>query len=115
VSVDRQRCVFGRPLFAWPSHENGSAFLLNAKSAGGRKTRSKVSALDTDMKKIKSKLVTIVTDNVLRVGIVKSKTLLARMLQERAVTPHRERKRKRWRCDNSKGTARTCDGSATIV
>ena len=115
MSVDRQGCAFGRSLFAWTSRGNGSAFLLNAKSAGGRKTRSKVSALDTDMKKIKSKLVTIVTDNVLGVGIVKNKTLLARMLQERAVTPHRERKRKRWRCDNSKGTARTCDGSATIV
>jgi hypothetical protein len=115
VSVHRQGCVFGRPLFAWPSREKVSAFLLNAKSAGGRKTRSKVSVLDTDMKKIKSKLVTIVTDNVLRVGIVKNKTLLARMLQERAVTPHRERKRKRWRCDNNKGTARTWDGSATIV
>ena len=114
MSVDRQGCAFGRSLFAWTSRGNGSAFLLNAKSAGGRKTRSKVSALDTDMKKIKSKLVTIVTDNVLGVGI-KNKTLLARMLQERAVTPHRERKRKRWRCDNSKGTARTCDGSATIV
>src|SRR6516164_8412963 len=31
-----------------------------------------------------------------------------------AVRPHRESKRKRWRCDNSEGTARTCDGSATI-
>jgi hypothetical protein len=115
VSVDRQGCVFGRPLCAWPSRGKVSAFLLNAKSAGRRKTRSKVSALDTDMKKIKSKLVTIVTDNVLRVGIVKNKTLLACMLQKGAVTPHRERKRKRWRCHNSKGTARTCDGSATIL
>ena len=87
MSVDRQGCVFGRPLFAWASHGKASAFLLNANSACGRKTRSKVAALDTDMaldadmKKIKSKLVTIVTDNVLHVGIVKSKTLLARMLQ----------------------------------
>src|SRR5215471_20752985 len=40
----------------------------------------------------------------------KIKLVLPRMLQERAVRPHRERKRKRWRCDNSKGTARTCDG-----
>ena len=32
---------------------------------------------DTDMKKIKSKLVTIVTDNVLGIGIVENKTLLA--------------------------------------
>ena len=32
---------------------------------------------DTDMKKIKSKLVTIVTDNVLGTGIVENKTLLA--------------------------------------
>ena len=82
MSVDRQGCVFGRALSSWPNRE--SAFLLNANSAGGRKTRSKVSALDTNMKKIKSKLVTIVTDNVLRVGIVSNKTLLARMLQERA-------------------------------
>jgi hypothetical protein len=84
VSVDRQGCVFGRALSSWPNREKVSAFLLNANSAGGRKTRSKVSALDTNMKKIKSKLVTIVTDNVLRVGIVSNKTLLARMLQERA-------------------------------
>jgi len=81
VSVDRQGCVFGRALSSWPNREKVSAF-LNANSAGGRKTRSKVSALDTE--KIKSKLVTIVTDNVLRVGIVSNKTLLARMLQERA-------------------------------
>ena len=83
MSVDRQGCVFGRALSSWPNREKVSAF-LNANSAGGRKTRSKVSALDTDMKKIKSKLVTIVTDNVLRVGIVSNKTVLARMLQERA-------------------------------
>jgi hypothetical protein len=80
VSVDRQGCVFGRPLFAWASHGKASAFLLNgSNSACERKTRSKVAALDTgmaldaDMKKIKSKLVTIVTDSVLHVGIVKAK------------------------------------------
>jgi hypothetical protein len=38
----------------------------------------------SDMKKIKSKLVTIVTDNVLLVGIVANKNLLARMSQERS-------------------------------
>jgi hypothetical protein len=92
--VNRQGCVFGRRPFAWPSRDNGSAFLLNVNSAGGRKTRSKVSALDTDMKKIKSKLVTIVTDNVLRVGIVQNKTLLARMLQERAYAASREETKK---------------------
>ena len=37
----------------------------------------------SDMKKIKSKLVTIVTDNVRLVGIVRNKNLLARMLQEK--------------------------------
>jgi hypothetical protein len=36
----------------------------------------------SNMKKIKSKLVTIVTDNVLLVGIVGNKNRLARMLQE---------------------------------
>jgi hypothetical protein len=74
----------GRALSAGPRREKVSAFLLNANSAGGRKVRSNVSALDTDMKKIKSRLVTIVTDNVLRVGIVSNKTLFGRMLQERA-------------------------------
>ena len=82
MSVDRQGCVFGRPLFAWASHGKASVFLLNANSACGRKTRCKVAALDTDMalaadmKKIKSKLVTIVTDNVLHVGIVEAKRFL---------------------------------------
>ena len=82
MSVDRQCCVFGRPLFAWASHGKASVFLLNANSACERKTRSKVAALDTgmaldaDMKKIKSKLVTIVTDNVLHVGIVEAKRFL---------------------------------------
>jgi hypothetical protein len=84
VSLDRQGGVFGRALYACSNGEKISAFLLNANSAGARKTRSKVSALDTDMKKIKSMLVTIVTDNVLRVGIVSNKNLLARMLQEAA-------------------------------
>jgi len=66
----------------------------------------------SDMKKIKTKLVTFVTDNVRLVGIVGNKNLLARMSQDKE-QPHRESKRKRWRCDNSEGTARTCDGSAT--
>ena len=49
-----------------------------------RTIRSKVSALRmSDMKKIKTKLVTIVTDNVLLVGIVGNKNLLARMLQDK--------------------------------
>ena len=48
------------------SSDNVSPFLLNAKSAGRRKTRSKVTALRmSDTKKIKTKLVTFVTDNVL--------------------------------------------------
>jgi len=84
VSVDRQGCMSDRALSAGPRREKVSAFLLDANSAGGRKVRLNVSALDTDMKKIKSRLVTIVTDNVLRVGIVSNKTLLGRMLQERA-------------------------------
>ena len=75
MSLDRQSGVFGRALSAWPRRE-------------------KVSALDTDMKKIKSRLVTIVTDNVLRVGIVSNKTLLGRMLQERAYAASREETKK---------------------
>jgi CBS-domain-containing membrane protein len=38
----------------------------------------------SDVKKIKTKLVTIVTDNVRLVGIVGNKNLLARMLQDEA-------------------------------
>ena len=68
---------------------------------------------DTDMEKIKSKLVTIVTDNVLHVGIVKVNASCARVAGKSGKA--RERKRKGWRCDNGKGTAGTCDGSATIV
>jgi hypothetical protein len=94
VSLDRQSGVFGRALYACSNGEKVSAFLLNANSAGGRKMCSKVSALDTDMKKIKSRLVTIVTDNVLRVGIVSNKTLLGRMLQERAYAASREETKK---------------------
>jgi hypothetical protein len=37
----------------------------------------------SDMKKIKSKLVTIVTDNVRRVGIAENKNRPARMSQEK--------------------------------
>jgi hypothetical protein len=48
------------------------------------KTQSKVSALRmSDMKKIKTKLVTFVTDNVLLVGIFGNEIFL-RMLQERS-------------------------------
>jgi hypothetical protein len=93
VSLDRQGSVFGRALSACSNGEKISAFILNANSAGGRK---KVSALDTDMKKIKSMLVTIVTDNVLRVGIVSNKTLLGRMLQERAQRRIERGNEKRW-------------------
>jgi hypothetical protein len=94
VSVDRQGCVSGRALSACSNREKVSAFLLNANSAGGRKCARRVWALDTDMKKIKSRLVTIVTDNVLRVGIVSNKTLLGRMLQERAYAASREETKK---------------------
>jgi hypothetical protein len=112
VSVDRQAGMLRRSLLAWPSREEvGSRAKDTIKGIDGRYRREE----RYNMKKIKSKLVTIVTDNVLGVGIVENKTLLACMLQERAGRPHRERKRKRWRCDNSKGTARTCDRSATIV
>ena len=56
--------------------------------AGG-KTRSNVSAFCmSDMKKIKTKLVTFVTDNVRFVGIVGNKNLLARMSQDKE-QPHR--------------------------
>jgi len=76
--------MFGRCNICVVSSDNVSPFLLNAKSAGRRKTRSKVSALRmSDMKKIKTKLVTFVTDNVLLIGIVANKNLLARMLQDK--------------------------------
>src|SRR5262245_18315700 len=42
----------------------------------------------SNMKKIKTKLVTFVTDNVRPVGIVGDKNLLARMLQDKE-QPHR--------------------------
>jgi hypothetical protein len=47
---------------------------------GPAKNKTKVSA---DMKKIKSKLVTFVTDNVRLIGIVGDKNLLARMSQDK--------------------------------
>jgi hypothetical protein len=48
------------------------------------KNTIKVTALRmSDTKKIKTKLVTFVTDNVLLVGIVGNKNLLARMLQDK--------------------------------
>jgi hypothetical protein len=69
--VGRQGCMFGRCNICVASSDNVSPFLLNANSAGRRKTRSKVSALRmSDMKKIKTKLVTFVTDNILLVGII---------------------------------------------
>src|SRR5262249_1809250 len=46
--------------------------------------------------------------------LLKAKIALRACCKKEAVRPHRERKRKRWRCDNSEGTARTCDGSAVI-
>ena len=81
--------MFGRCNICVASSDNVSPFLLNANSAGRRKTRSKVSALGmSDMKKIKTKLVTFVTDNVRPVGIVGDKNLLARMLHHKE-QPHR--------------------------
>jgi hypothetical protein len=75
--------MFGRCNICVASSDNVSPFLLNTNSAGRRKTRSKLSTSGmSEMKKIKSKLVTIVTDNVLLVGIVANKNLLARTLQE---------------------------------
>jgi len=77
--------MLGRGNICVMSSDNVSPFFLNANSAGRRKTRSNVSASRiSDMKKIKTKLVTFVTDNVRLGGIVESKNLLARMLQERS-------------------------------
>src|SRR5262249_9058933 len=45
--------------------------------------------------------------------LLETKIFLRASCKKEAVRPHRERKRKRWRCDNSEGTARTFDGSAT--
>ena len=76
--------MLGRGNISVMSSDNVSPSLLNANSAGRRKTRSNVSALRmSDMKKIKTKLVTFVTDNVLLVGIVGNKNLLACMLQDK--------------------------------
>jgi hypothetical protein len=73
--VGRQGCMLGRCNICVMSSDNVSPF---------RKTRSNVSALRmSDMKKIKTKLVTFVTDNVLLVSIVGSTNLLARMLQDK--------------------------------
>jgi len=70
--------MFGRCHICVASSDNASPFLLNANSAGRRKTGV------PDVKKIKTKLVTIVTDNVRLVGIVGNKHLPARMLQDEA-------------------------------
>jgi len=71
--------MFGRCHICVASSDNASPFVLNANSARRRKTRSKV----CQMKKIKTKLVTFVTDNVRLIGIVGDKDLLARMSQEK--------------------------------
>jgi len=76
--------MYGRCNICVASGDHVSPFFLNAKSTGRRKTRSKVSALRMpDMRKIKAKLVTFVTDSVRLVGIVENKNLLARMLQDK--------------------------------
>jgi len=109
--VDLQGCMFGRCHMWVASSDDAWPFLVNANSAGRRKTRSKVSA---DMKKIKSKLVTFVTDNVLLVAIVGNKNLLARMSQEGSGKAASREETKMVAMRHSEGTARTCDGSATI-
>jgi hypothetical protein len=67
------------------------------------------------MKKIKTKLVTFVTENVPFVGIVGDENLLARMLQERSGKVASKEETQRRRCDNSEETARTCDGPPKSV
>ena len=69
----------GRCYICVASSDNASPFLLNANSAGQAKNTIKGMS---DMKKIKTKLVTFVTDNVRLVGIVGDKNLLARMSQD---------------------------------
>jgi hypothetical protein len=71
--------MFDRCNICVASSDNVSPLLLNANSAGGE---NKIKGM-SDIKKIKSKLVTIVTDNVLLVGIVGNKNRLARMLQDK--------------------------------
>ena len=64
MSVDRQAGMFRRSLLAWPSREEvGSRAKDTIKDIDGRYRREE----RYNVKKIKSKLVTIVTDNVLLV------------------------------------------------
>jgi hypothetical protein len=62
------------------SSDNASPFLLNANSAGQAKNTIKRMS---DMKKIKTKLVTFVTDNLRLVRIVGDRNLLARVSQDK--------------------------------
>ena len=79
MSVGQQGCMYGRCNICVASSDHVSPFFLNAKSTGAKNTIKGMS----DVKKIKTKLVTIVTDNVRLVGIVGDKNLLARVSQEK--------------------------------
>jgi hypothetical protein len=65
------------------------------------------------MKKIKTNLVTFVTDNVLLFTYFGNKISCAHAASK-MTRPHRERKRKRWRCDNSRGNSADLRRSAKI-
>jgi hypothetical protein len=102
LSVDRQGFMFGRPNICVAEPRERVAVPARCQFGRPAEKGNLLACCMSDMRKIKSNLVTFVTDNVLLLRIVGNTDFL-RAGGKNGGAAHRKRKRKRRRCDNGRG------------
>jgi hypothetical protein len=105
--VGRQGCMFGRSNICVAEQRQRVAVPAERQFRRPAEKAIKVSAFCmSDMRKIKTNLVTFVTDNFLLLRTIGDTDFLrAGGKQRNGGAAHRKRKRKRWRCDNGRGNS----------
>ena len=102
MSVDRQGFMFGRSNICVAEPRERVAVPAECQFGRPAETGDLFACRMSDMRKIKSNLVTFVTDNFLLLRIVGNTDFL-RAGGKNGGAAHRKRKRKRWRCDIGRG------------
>ena len=109
MSVDRQGFMFGRSNICVAEPRERVAVPAGCQFGRPAEKGDLLAFCMSDMTKIKSNLVTFVTDNFLLLSIV-GKTDFLRAGSKNGGAAHRKRKRKGGDATTVEATARTCDG-----
>jgi hypothetical protein len=104
LSVDRQGFMFGRSNICVAEPRERAAVPAGCQFGRPAEKGDLLAFCMSDMTKIKSNLVTFVTDNFLLLSIV-GKTDFLRAGGKNGGAAHRKRKPKRRRCDNGRGNS----------